>query len=165
MSDHKKKPSKEISDKIINLMNSYKGESLSKFPIKGVTRWLDARLISFVRGEIILEYKVRSEMTNPAGYLHGGIQVTMLDDAVGTVCAGLGYEKATLSIDVHTDFLGVAKTGDVLTARAFIIREGSNIINASAELRDSKNDLVAKMNTNIMISNMHADYMSFINSL
>lgn len=165
MSDHKKKPTKEISDKIINLMNSYKGESLSKFPIKGVTRWLDARLISFVRGEIILEYNVRQEMTNPAGYLHGGIQVTMLDDAVGTVCAGLGYEKATLSIDVHTDFLGVAKTGDILTARAFIIREGSNIINASAELRDSKNDLVAKMNTNIMISNMPADYMSFINSL
>lgn len=161
----KNKPSKEISDKIISMMNSYKGESLSKFPIKGVTKWLDARLLSFVRGEIILEYTVRQEMTNPAGYLHGGIQVTMLDDAVGTVCAGLGYERATLSIDVHTDFLGVAKVGDVLTAKAFVVREGGNIINAAAELWDTNNTLVAKMNTNLLISNLPADYMSFIKSM
>lgn len=161
----KNKPSKEISDKIINLMNSYKGQRLSKSPVKGVTEWLDAKLISFERGQIVLEYLVRPEMTNPAGYLHGGIQVTMLDDAVGTVCAGLGYERATLSIDVHTDFIGVAKSGDILTAKAFIVREGGSIINASAELRDQKSGLVSKMNTNLLISSLPADYMSFVKNL
>lgn len=89
----------------------------------------------------------------------------MLDDSVGTVCAGLGYEKATLSIDVHTDFLGVAKVGDILTAKAFVAREGGNIINASAELMVTNNALVAKMNTNLLISNLPAYYMSFIKSM
>lgn len=86
----------------------------------------------------------------------------MLDDSVGTVCAGLGYEKATLSIDVHTDFLGVAKVG---AAKAFVVREIGNIINASAELRVANNALVAKMNTNLLISNLPAYYMSFIKSM
>ncbi len=152
----------DLSDKIVGMMKMLEGQSLDLFPIPSVTRWLGAKLVSIERGKIELEYTVRPEMTNPAGYLHGGIQGTMLDDAIGIICATLGYEVAALSIDMHLDFLGTSKAGDTLGVRAKVEREGTSIIHASAELFNTDGGLVAKAQSNVLVSNQPAAYMKML---
>ena len=77
-------------------------------------------LIEVERGVIEMSIVVRPEMTNPAGYLHGGTQCAMLDDAMGTACATLGYETAFLSTNLNIDYLGTAISGDTVIVPAVV---------------------------------------------
>lgn len=86
----------------------------------------------------------------------------MLDDAIGMICATLGYDVAALSIDMHLDFLGTSKAGDILRARAEVEREGSSVIHASAELVNPAGELVAKAQSNVLVSNQPAAYMAML---
>ncbi len=159
----RKQTNPEYTEKIISMMKLFLGKNVGDdFPFESVTRWLDGRLIAIERGKIEIEYTVRQEMTNPSGFLHGGIQATMLDDAIGMISATLGYDVAVLSIDMHLDYLGPGRKGDTLTARAEIEREGSSVIHASAFLEKSDGSLVAKARSNLLISNQPADYIAFM---
>ena len=160
--DVRKKPNRELSEKIVGMIKALEGQRMGAFPIQSVTKWLDAKLVSIERGKVELEYTVRPEMTNPGGFLHGGIQGTMLDDAIGMICATLGYDVAALSIDMHLDFLGTSKAGDILRARAEVEREGSSVIHASAELVNPAGELVAKAQSNVLVSNQPAAYMAML---
>ncbi len=159
----RKKSNPEYTEKIVAMMRSFKGKNVGKdFPFESVTKWLDGKLISLDRGEVVLEFTVRPEMTNPAGFFHGGIQCAMLDDAIGLISATLGYDTAILSIDMHMDYLGTCKKGETVTARAVIEREGANVIHASAVLRKEDGSPVAKAQSNLIISDRPADYISFM---
>jgi len=157
----RKEYSVELSQKVVKLMKLFLGKSLSGFPVQCVTKWMDGTLLEVERGVIAMSIKVRAEMTNPAGYLHGGTQGAMLDDAMGTACATLGYETAFLSTNLNIDYLGTAAAGDIVTVRAYVYREGNSLMHVVGEIK--KDDLViAKGQSNVFISNQPADYVNFI---
>ncbi len=146
-----------LSQKVVNLMKMFLGKSLGNFPVQCVSRWMEGTLLEAERGVIAMSIKVRPEMTNPAGYLHGGIQSAMLDDAMGTACATLGYETAFLSTNFNIDYLGTATAGDTVNVRAYVYREGNTLMHVVGEIK--KDDVViAKGQSNVFISDMPVDY-------
>ncbi len=151
-------PSASLTESILSMMRPFVGKNLGALPFDCVTRWLDAVLVEVERGRIVLDYTARPEMTNPAGYLHGGIQAAMLDDAMGTVCATLGYDTALLTINMTIDYLGTARAGDVIRASASVIREGKNLIHLAGGLTRG-DGLIAKAQCNVLVSGKSADYV------
>jgi acyl-coenzyme A thioesterase 13 len=146
---------------LIKFFQDIKGKSLKNFPVPPFTKWLNGKVVDVKRGEVQLECLVREEMANPTGILHGGMQSAMLDDLIGITCATLGYEGFPLSIDMHVDYLGRVKVGETVTGRAFIVREGHNIIHAMAELKDKDGKLIATGNSNLLITHYKPDYTKF----
>lgn len=152
---------KKMESPIIKLFQSIKGKPLKSFPVPPFTKWLNGKVMNAKRGEIELEFEVREEMANPTGILHGGMQSAMLDDLIGITGATLGYEGFLLSIDMHVDYLGKVKIGEIITGRGFIIREGKYIVHAIAELKDKDGNLVATGNSNLLITHYKPDYSKF----
>lgn len=156
-------PSIKISEAVLSAMSPFIGKNLGAMPFECVTRWLDALLVEVDRGRIALDYTVRPEMTNPAGYLHGGIQAAMLDDAMGTACATLGYDTALLTVNMSIDYLGTARKGDVIRATAAVFREGKNLIHVTGELSRG-GEPTARAQCNVLVSGKSADYIGGMGS-
>lgn|GEM_PF-317500 len=161
----KHEPSAELSNTVVNLMKLFVGKELKDFPMVCLSQWLNGTLEDIDRGKIKLSFKVRPEMTNPSGFFHGGIQCAMLDDAMGTIAATLGYDVALLSTNLSVDYLGTAKNNDIVTCSSWIVREGTSMIHTVGELRDINNELISKAQSNLIISNQHAEYVTMIEKM
>ncbi len=163
MKPQSKEYSVELSDKIVEMMKLFLGKSLDNFPIHCLTKWLGGTLTQAERGIIAMDITVRPDMTNPSGFLHGGIQSAMLDDAMGTACATLGYINQFLSTNLSVDYLGTAKTGDDVSVKGYIFREGNSLMHAVGEITKD-NVIIAKAQSNVFISNQPANYLEFMNN-
>lgn len=161
MKKEKKQYSAELSEKVIGMMNLFKGKDLSGFPITCLTKWIGGTLIEADRGAIEVEITATKEMTNPAGFLHGGIQCAMIDDAMGWACATLGYSQQFLSTNLNVDYLGFAREGDTVRVRAYIYREGSTMLHAVGEIKKDS-VVIAKAQSNIYITGREVDYNSIV---
>lgn len=156
---------KEIrSEKMLQLLQGVIGEDLKKYPVAPFTKWLNGKMISAEKGRIKMSVTIRPEMANPTGILHGGIQSAILDDAIGICCATLGEEGFHLSIDMHVDYLGRASIGDDVIAEAEIVREGKNIVNAKATLKDTKGNYVATAHSNLLITSKTPSFHKSLNN-
>lgn len=113
------------------------------------SQWLAGTLRAVSAESITVEYRVRHEMTNPGGLLHGGVQSGMLDDVMGLLANALGREFFLVSVNLGIDFLGAAREGDVVTATAHVVRSGSTIVNMAAELRNQQGKLIARAQSNL----------------
>lgn len=152
--------SQELSDKILKIIKYFTGKDLKEFPIPCLSRWMGGTIIEVERGLYATEIKVTRDMTNPAGYFHGGFQCALLDDAMGYACATLGYEKQFLSTNFNIDYLGTAHAGDTVKVKAYIYREGKTILHAVGEI--TKGDkVIAKAQSNLFISNFPVDLSVF----
>ena len=111
---------------VVELFRSAIGRQLEGAP--PVSQWLDGRIVSCGVGEIEVKFKVRPEMGNPVGLLHGGIQAAMMDEVIGMASATLGDKGFMLTIDLHTNFLGAGRGGGrPCWARARMVRTGRRI--------------------------------------
>ncbi|WP_342088901.1 PaaI family thioesterase [Dyadobacter sp. OTU695] len=115
-----------------------------------VAKWLNGVLLSIEEGAMEVEYRVREDMCNPMGTLHGGIAATILDDIVGTMVYALGREFGFTSINLNCDFLNPAVVGDVLVAKSTVIRAGKNIIHVEGRLVNTQGRIIAKCTSNLI---------------
>ena len=115
-----------------------------------VSQWLDGRIVSCGVGEIEVKFKVRPEMGNPVGLLHGGIQAAMMDEVIGMASATLGDKGFMLTIDLHTNFLGRVEVGETVLARARMVRTGRRISHAVCQLVDEAGRVVARADANLV---------------
>jgi acyl-coenzyme A thioesterase 13 len=154
------------SQRMINLFNmaAKSGMSIGKFsgPIPAFSKWLDGRFIHADRGEIEIEFDVRSEMANPTGLLHGGMQCAMMDDTIGVMTTTLGYEGFLISIDFHVDYLGKVKIGEKVIVKAKMVREGRNIVHVIAELYNMEGKLIATGNSNLLKTTYKPDFVKAV---
>lgn len=97
-------------------------------------RWLDPTVRKADLGEFDLEFTVRQEMTNPAGIVHGGVIASMLDETIGLMMYCLSEPDFKASINLVTDFLSPAKTGDHLLVKARVTKQGRNLFHGVAEM-------------------------------
>lgn len=97
-------------------------------------------------GEI--EYKLAvsdKHMATPVA-AHGGVIATLMDGTLGVAALSLVVEqgKVVSTIELKLNFLSPARLGDTLIATGKVVQTGSRIIYAEGEIRNQKNELVAK---------------------
>ncbi len=80
------------------------------------TQWLGAELIHLEEGKCILEMKVKKEMLNGFGTLHGGMAFTLADSALAF--AVNSYGRIAPLINGSMNYAKGAVEGDVLRAEA-----------------------------------------------
>jgi acyl-coenzyme A thioesterase 13 len=136
-------------NKRLILLQAYIGSNMNE-SISPVGRWLNGKLIDIQEGHMAAEFTVRKDMTNPMGVLHGGIASTILDDVVGTMVYALGREFAYTSVNLNCDFLHAARLGDVIVAKAKVVRAGKNIVHAEGVITDQEGRIIAKCTSNLI---------------
>ena len=106
-------------------------------------RWLDFTVLKSDADGIEIRAAWREEwVVNPERrYTHGGILAAIIDVAADyAIAARLGRPVPT--IDIRVDFHKAAMPGD-LTARARVVRMGSQYSTAEASLYDKDGEVVA----------------------
>ena len=115
-----------------------------------VGRWLNGTLREVKHGELVGDFTVRPEMTNPLGWLHGGMTAAIMDDFIGATIFALGREDFYTTIDLSVDYFASAREGDVVTAKTRLVKPGKQVIYAECDLFNSEGRLLARGRTNLM---------------
>jgi uncharacterized protein (TIGR00369 family) len=94
---------------------------------------LGARLLRVAPGEVEVELSYREDLTQQHGFLHAGIVTTVLDSAAGYAAFTLMPAAAgVVSVEFKTHLLAPA-TGDLLVARARVVRPGRTVTVCQAD--------------------------------
>ena len=139
-----------LSKKNVELLKKGLGIPMKNLPVAPFSQWLNGKLVSVKRGEVTAKYKVRPEMANPTGILHGGLQCALIDELIGIACFTLGNPGFHLSIDITVNYLGRVKVDEEVICSSTVIREGNKIVNAQAEIRDQNNVIIANGHSNLL---------------
>jgi uncharacterized protein (TIGR00369 family) len=114
-------------------------------------RWLNPVMLSAEEGALSFRYRIRKEMTNPFGTLHGGISAGIIDDAIGATVFSLGDDAAYKTINLNVDYFAAAVEGDSIIAVATILKRGKQLIHAQCELwNEDQSRLLAKGQSNLI---------------
>ncbi len=112
--------------------------------------WLRYRLVEAEDGEVTITVKTRPEMGNPARMLHGGMLCTICDEAMGISVFSLGMDDYYVSVDLNIDFLFGIPIGEIVLAKAKVLRKGKKIIHTECHIYNSENQLCAKASSNLV---------------
>ena len=94
---------------------------------------------------------VRPELMNTMNVLHGGVTATLADAAAGMAIVRLtGGQKRVTTVEMKLNYFKPVTEGK-LTARAYVIRLGSQIAVARVDLHDHKKSLVGTALVTYMI--------------
>ncbi|HTO15938.1 MAG TPA: PaaI family thioesterase [Edaphocola sp.] len=142
-----------------NLLQQLLGEVLDNTPSPAGS-WLGFTLLSVEKGKAAVTLKVRHEMCNPYGNIHGGMMSMVVDEAIGFAIISLDLEIHYTSVNLNVDFLYAIQEGETLRAEAEIIRYGKKIMNAEVKVYNHEtNTLLAKASSNLTSTSMHLDKM------
>lgn len=100
------------------------------------SQWLGLELIEIRAGYCKVQMKVREEMLNSFGILHGGVSYALADSTFAFASNSRG--RISVSLNSTTTYTHPATTGDILTAEATEQHLGNRT--ASYDLRVSKQD-------------------------
>jgi acyl-coenzyme A thioesterase 13 len=117
----------------LGVMQNYIGKHFPESP-SSYMRWLNPIIRAAEFGTLRFEYRVRKEMTNPMGLLHGGITAGIIDDIIGATVFTMGFSHAYTTINNNVDYFAPAKEGEVIEARSSVIKRGQQIINLQCEV-------------------------------
>jgi acyl-coenzyme A thioesterase 13 len=115
-----------------------------------VVRWLNVRVLEANVGHVIISVLVRPDMCNPAHVLHGGLQCTIMDEAIGIAVGTLGVDNFHVNTNFAVDFLDKAPVGSVVIAEARVVRAGKNLKNVQCELRLEQGGIIARGTSNLL---------------
>jgi len=75
---------------------------------------------------------------NHIGLVHGGVLTSLLDQVVAIVAWNAADRQPTVTVQMDTRFLGAARAGDFLEARARIRHNTRSLIFVEADITSSK---------------------------
>ena len=132
----------------ITALQALIGQPMTESP-SPLGRWLGGILQAVEQDSIRAAYVVRTDMTNPAGILHGGTIAAIIDDLIGmTIIVMTGAYHASINLSV--DFLSSAREGDTVICTTRIVRRGRQVIHAEATLTNVNGKLIARATTNLL---------------
>ena len=100
------------------------------------------RLVRIHRDGVTIECKVRPELLNASGVLHGGVTATLADAAVGmAITQRLGRAGAATTVEMKLNYLRPV-SGRKITARARLLRVGSTLCVGRVDIFDDGEELV-----------------------
>ena len=65
---------------------------------------------------------------NPAGLVHGGLVLTLLDHAISSVAWEASERAACVTVQLDTHFVGAVKSGEFVEARAEVVYRTRSLI-------------------------------------
>jgi len=116
--------------------------------------WLQFTLERIDKGNAIISLEVRKEMTNPYGNIHGGMMSMVIDEAIGWGVVSLDTENHYTSLTLNVDFLYAVKEGERMRAESKVLRVGKKIINVECHVYDMNNRILARANSNLIVTHM-----------
>ena len=116
--------------------------------------WLQITLERIEKGNAVITTEVRKEMTNPYGNIHGGMMSLVIDEAIGWAVVSLDTEVHYTSLTLNVDFLYAIKQGERLRAESKVLRVGKKIINVECHVYDMKGNVLARANSNLIVTHM-----------
>lgn len=125
-----------------------------RIPGPPIAAHLNMRLASVADGEAVFAAEPDESLYNPIGMVHGGVAATMLDSAIGcavhtTLPAGATYS----SIELKVSYLkAIHPSAGEIRARGSVLKVGSRVGFAEAELRDGSGTLLATASGSCLIA-------------
>lgn len=111
-------------------------------PMPGLDAYLGIDVVAASGDRVVLTWKVRPEITQPYGLVHGGIYCTAVESSA-SVGAALWYGGRVVGVSNHTDFYRAVKSG-VLTAVASPVHRGRSQQVWRVDITDEDDRLVAQ---------------------
>ena|SRR5882672_6793750 len=103
-------------------------------------RYLGIRLVRRHRDGMTIECRLRKELLNFSGVLHGGVTATLADVAVGQALTKQGRKSTTVELKIN--YLRPV-TGRKVTARSHLLRIGKTLCTARVDVFDDRDNLSA----------------------
>ena len=98
---------------------------------------------------LILRTKVKKDFYNELGAIHGGVIMTLADNASGYIASAKKYTAPTLSMNIH--FLRPFMDTDYIYAKAKVLKRGSRIITVDCEVYGDDEKIAAITRTEFAI--------------
>ena len=86
------------------------------------SQWLGIEVLEVAEGYSKIQMKLRGQMLNGLGVIHGGIAFALADSAFAFACNNRNI--LSVALDTSINFLKPVHVGDVLTAEASEIHHG-----------------------------------------
>lgn len=104
---------------------------------------LGMELIGLREGEAVLQLKMRDELRQPHGVLHGGATASLIDTATAfAVITRLAPDEKATTVDLTVHYLRPVTEGTV-TCTARVLRAGRRMLNLSADAVNEEGKLIA----------------------
>lgn len=103
-------------------------------------RYLGIRILRRHRDGVTVGCRLRKELLNFSGVLHGGVTATLADVAVGQALKTQGRQSTTVEMKIN--YL-LPITGRRVTARSHLLRVGKTLCTAQVDVFDDRNNHAA----------------------
>jgi acyl-CoA thioesterase len=111
------------------------------------------KLVRMHKDGVTIECRLRPELMNGAGVLHGGVTATLADVAVGMALARhLFRPRAAATVEMKVNYLRPVAQGKI-TARSHLVKVGSRLCCGRVEIFDAEKRPVAAALITYMILN------------
>jgi len=98
------------------------------------SKLLGMQLLDLRKGVAVISIKMRDDLRQPSGVLHGGVTASLIDTAMAfAVRTHLGLTEATATIDLTVHYLRPHLEG-TFTCTAKVVRAGKRIFTVSADV-------------------------------
>lgn len=104
-------------------------------------------------GYIKFKVTVQEEWLNPLKILHGGVMMTLMDDAMGMAVYSLHQDNRFATINMNTEFFKSSRTGDTIFISARIEKPGKQVIHAVSHIENDAGLTLAKSSSNLVVFN------------
>lgn len=106
-------------------------------------RLLGIELADLKSGEAVMKLKMREELRQPHGVLHGGATASIIDSAMAfAIITILAEDEKATTVDLTVHYLRPVVEGEI-TCTAKVVRAGKRILTVSAEVVNGEEKLVA----------------------
>jgi len=134
----------------LETLQEYLGKEFSATP-SPFMKWLKPIVLMAEKGSLSFQYRVRKEMTNPMGSLHGGVTAAIIDDVIGATMFSFNEDHFYTTLNNVIDYFAPAKEGDTIIADTRVIKKGRQIVNVQCEVwNEGKNRLIARAYSNLL---------------
>jgi uncharacterized protein (TIGR00369 family) len=139
-----------MNTKEATMLRQYIGKEVEGSP-SPFMNWLKPEILKVEEGSLAFSYKIRPEMANPFGTLHGGITAAIIDDAMGATLIAYGEEVFHVTVNLSVDYFAVARVGDVVIAETQVVKKGRQIVNIHCDVWNAdRTKLLAKGYSNLI---------------
>ena len=134
-------------------LSYWKAVADGHLPPPPIAELIAMRVVDVENGRVEFACTPDASMYNPLGMVHGGLVCTLLDTATGcalqtTLPEGVGYT----SVEIKVNYLkAVTLASGPLTAVGTVVKAGSRIGFAEAEVTDASGTLVATASSTLLI--------------
>ena len=120
---------------------------VAPYEFRGFNGLIGHEVVGWRAGFVEMRLKVRPELCNANGLLHGGVLMTLLDSASGFACTfndTATARRLSVTLAFTTQFIKAARDGDVLTILgAWRPSTSQSTFAAETEIYDQSGALVA----------------------